>query len=137
MSRFRKFTDQMEFSGEPSAKLYKDGKIRFNEVAGELWFADCEYVEIFVDEEGTELGFKPAPETRDGTYSYSKDGEHGGHVSIRSVLAHYGIWHERMDESIAVPVRYDEEHELIAVDLAEAIDRWGRPSLKNAGDFDA
>lgn len=132
MTEFRKFTDQMEFSGEPSAKLYKDGKIRFNKVAGKLWFNRCEYVEIFIDEEGSELAFKRAPETKEGTYSYGKDGEYGGHISIRSVLAYYGIWHERVDESIALPVRYDERDELVVVDLAEALERWGRPSLKNA-----
>lgn len=132
MSNFRKFTDQAEYSGEPSAKLYKDGKIRFNKIAGQLWFSDCEYIELFVDEEGTELAFKPAPETKEGTYSYGRDGEHGGHVSVRSVLSYYGIWHERMDESISLPVRFDEEDNLIAVDLAEALERWGRPSMKNA-----
>jgi len=134
MGNFRKFTDQMEYSGEPSAKLYKNGKIRFNKVAGQLWFCDIEQVEIFVDESdgSTELGFKPAPETQDGTYSYGRDGKHGGHVSVRSVLSYYGIWHERMDESISVPVRCDENNGLIVVDLSEALDRWGRPSLKNA-----
>jgi len=134
MPKFRKFTDQMEFAGEPSAKLYKDGKIRFNNTAGKLWFQDHNKVEIYVDEsnKGTELGFAPAPDGTMGAYSYGEDGEYGGHVSVRSVLAYYGIWHEQVDESIPLPVRYDEEKELIVVDLAEAIERWGRPSLKNA-----
>lgn len=132
MSDFRKFTDQMEYSGDPSAKLYKDGKIRFNKFAGLLWFSDCGNVELFVDEDGSELGFKPAPETRNGTYSYGEDGEHGGHISVRSVLSYYGIWHERVDESIPLPVRYDDGSELVVVDLSEAIERWGRPSMKNA-----
>lgn len=132
MTEFRKFTDQMGFSGEPSAKLYKDGKIRFNNVAGKLWFDDCEYVEIFVDETGSELAFKPAPGTTEGTYSYGKDGEYGGHISAQSVLAYYGIWHERVDESIALPVRYDTDNAFVVVDLAEALERWGRPSMKNA-----
>lgn len=126
MTEFRKFTDQMEYSGEPGAKLYKDGKIRFNKIAGKLWFQDVEQVEIMVAETGTELGFKPAPETREGTYSYGRDGEHGGHVSVRSVLTHYGIWHEAMDESIAIPVRWDEDEEMVVVDLGEAVDRWGK-----------
>jgi hypothetical protein len=122
----------MEFSGEPSAKLYKDGKIRFNNVAGKLWFQDCEHVEIYVDESGSDLGFKPAAETTEGTYSYGRDGEYGGHISVRSVLAYYGIWHEKVDESIALPVRYDADENMVVVDLQEALERWGRPSLKDA-----
>lgn len=134
MGDFRKFTDQNEYSGDPGAKLYKEGKIRFNKIAGQLWFRGCEQVEIHVDEsdKGTELGFKPNPGTSDGTYSYGRDGEHGGHVSVRSVLSYYGIWHERMDESITIPVRFEESDGLVVVDLEEAIDRWGRPSMKNA-----
>lgn len=126
MTEFRKFTDQTEYSGEPGAKLYKDGKVRFNKIAGKLWFEDVEQVEIFVAEEGTKLGFKPAPETREGTYSYGEDGKYGGHISVRSVLTHYGIWHEAMDESIAIPVRWDEDKDMAVVDLAEAVERWGK-----------
>lgn len=132
MSNFRKFTDQTEYSGEPGAKLYKSGKIRFNDIAGLLWFQGVGQVEIYVDEDGKEIGFKPAPAKREGTYSYSKDGEHGGNISVRSILAYHGIWHERMDESIAVPVRYDENEEMVVVDLSEAVDRWGRPSMHKA-----
>lgn len=127
MSKFRKFTDQSEYSGEPSAKLYKHGEIRFNKAAGALWFRDCDHVEMFVDEEGTELGFKPAPETREGTYKYRRDSQSdGGAVAVRSVLTHYHIWHEAMDESVAIPVRHDEEEEMVVVDLSEAVDRWGK-----------
>lgn len=126
MSDFRKFSDQMEYSGEPSAKLYKNGKIRFNKIAGELWFSDTEHVEIFVSDNSDELAFRPAPATREGTYSYGRDGKgHAGHLSVRSVLSKYGIWHERMDESIAIPVRYDDAEELVVVDLSEAVERWG------------
>lgn len=128
MSKFRKFTDQMEFTGEPGAKLYKHGDMRFNKAAGALWFSDCEHVEIFVDEEGKrELAFQPAPETREGTYKYRRDSESdSGNVAVRSVLTHYSIWHEAIDESVALPVRYDEEGEMVVVDLSEAIDRWGK-----------
>lgn len=133
MTEFRKFTEQMEFSGEPAAKLYKNGRIRFNNVAGALWFSECDHVEIFVADDADEIGFRPAPETREGTYSYGRDGDgHGGNVSIRSVLTHYGLWHERMDESIAVPVRYDDENDIIVVDISEAVDRWGRPSMRGS-----
>lgn len=125
MSDFRKFTDQMAYEGEPAAKLYKHGQIGFNRIAGLKWFQGVDRVEIFVDESGTEVGFKPASDTTEGTYSFSSEGEHGGHVAFRSVLSKYGIWHERMDESIAVPVRYDDEHEMVVVDIAEAVDRWG------------
>lgn len=129
MNKFRKFTDQMEYSGEPGAKLYKHGQIRFNNIAGKLWFRDTEKVEIFVNEEDLELGFKPAPETREGTYNYGLDGEYGGHVSVRSVLSHFGIWHEKMDESIPLPTRYDEEEEMVVVDISEAVDRWGHTAF--------
>jgi hypothetical protein len=135
MTEWRKFTDQMEYSGEPSAKLYKNGIIRFNKVAGQLWFSGVEHVEIYVSDDTDELAFKPAPTTREGTYSYSRDGEHGGNVSVRSVLPHYGIWHERVDESVALPVRHDdEEHEMVVVDLSEPVERWGRPSIGGGGD---
>lgn len=126
MTKFRKYTDQMEYSGEPGAKLYKHGEIRFNKSAGALWFSDVEHVEIFVDEEGDELGFKPASASVHGTYKYRRDSDSdSGNVSIRSVLTQYGLWHERMDESISVPARWDEDHELVAVDLSEAVERWG------------
>lgn len=120
----------MEYSGEPSAKLYKNGAIRFNKIAGQLWFDSVEYVEIYVSDDSDELAFKPAAASVEGTYSYSRDGEHGGHVSVRSVLPHYGIWHERMDESVALPVKYDGG--LIVVDISEAVDRWGRVSTGGA-----
>lgn len=126
MGEFRKFTDQAEFSGEPAAKLYKHGDMRFNKAAGDRWFRDVDYVEIFVDQSGTEIGFKPAPETREGTYKYRRDSDSdSGNVAVRSVLSNYGIWHERMDESIALPIRYDESEEMPVVDIAEAVERWG------------
>lgn len=125
MNDFRKFTDQMEYSGEPGAKLYKHGELRFNSEAGKRWFRGVEHVEIFVSESETEIGIKPASETRPGTYKYRRDGQHGGAVAVRSVLSKYGIWHERMDESIALPVRYDKSGEMAVVDIGEAVDRWG------------
>lgn len=125
MTEFRKFSDQREYSGEPAAKLYDNGRIRFNKIAGQLWFQDCDHVEVFVSD-GVELGFKPAAETTHGVYKYVADGEYAGNVSIRSVLTNYGLWHERMDESIAVPVRYDDEEGLIVVDLSEPIERYSR-----------
>lgn len=125
MTEFRKFTDQTAYADDPSAKLYKDGKIRINKTAGQLWFDGVEYVEIHVAESGNELGFKPATAATHGTYSYMRDGEHGGHVSVRSVLTHYGIWHEQMDESIALPVRYDADTDMVVVDLSDAVERWG------------
>lgn len=132
MPEWRKYTDQTEYSGEPSAKLYKHGEIRFNQSAGDFWFADVEHVEIFVDEKGDELGFKPAPPSREGVYKYRRDSDgNSGNISIRSVLSHYGLWHDRIDESIALPVRWDDENELVAVDLSEAIERWGMPSPKS------
>lgn len=127
MSDFRKFTDQMEYSGEPSAKLYMSGKIRFNKIAGRLWFDGVEYVEIFVSDENDEICFKPATRSKEGTYSYSRDGEHGGHISIRSVLPYYGIWHERVDESVALPVKANDNG--VIVDISEPVERWGRPSV--------
>lgn len=132
MTKFRKYTDQTEYSGEPAAKLYKHGEIRFNKTAGALWFSDCEHVEIFVDEEGDELGFKPAPATKEGTYAYRRDSDSdSGNISVRSVLSQYGLWHKRMDESISLPLRWDDEHELVAVDLSEAMERWGVKSPDN------
>jgi hypothetical protein len=125
MTEFRKFTDQREYSGDPVAKLYDNGRIRFNKIAGQRWFQDCDHVEIFVSD-GVELGFKPAPETAHGTYKYVSDGEYAGNVSIRSALANYGLWHDRMDESVAVPVRYEENQEMVVVDLSEPISRWSR-----------
>jgi len=125
MTQFRKFTDQMKYSGEAAAKLYDNGRIRFNKIAGQRWFSDCDHVEIFVTD-GVELGFKPATETTHGTYKYVSDGEFAGSVSIRSVLTNYGLWHERMGESVAVPVRYDDKKELVVVDLSEPIERYSR-----------
>lgn len=125
MSDFRKYTDQREYSGEPAAKLYDNGRIRFNKIAGQRWFTDCDHVEVFVTD-GVELGFKPATASTPGVYKYVSDGEYAGNVSIRSVLSEYGLWHERMDESVAVPVRYDEGEELVVVDLSEPIRRWSR-----------
>jgi len=121
----RKFTDQTQYTGEPGAKLYKNGAIRFNDIAGRVWFNNVDYVELFVDDNGNDLGVKPANATKEGTYKFSPDGEHGGHVAVRSVLSHYGIWHEQMDESIAVPVRWDEDKEMVVVDLTEPVKRWG------------
>ena len=132
MTKWRKFSDQTEYSGEPGAKLYKHGEIRFNQPAGDIWFDGVKNVEIFVDEEGNELGFKPAPASKEGTWKFRRDSDgNSGNVSIRSVLSRYGLWHERMDESIALPVRYDEESEIVAVDLSEAIERWGVKSPEN------
>lgn len=134
MSEFRKFTDQTEYTGEPGAKLYKDGKIHFNKTAGRLWFQDHDKVELYVDESdgGTELGFKPVPDGTTGAYSYGRDSEYSGHVSVRSVLTYYGLWHERIDESVAIPVRWDAGEGMVVVDFGEVVERWGRPSVKNA-----
>lgn len=125
MGEFRKYTDQAEYSGEPSAKLYKHGQIRFNKIAGQRWFRDVEKVEIYVNDEDLELGFKPVSGTKEGTYNYGRDGEHGGNVSVRSVLSNFGIWHERMDESIPLPIRYNESEGMVVVDISEPVDRWG------------
>ena len=132
MTKWRKYSDQTEYAGEPAAKLYKHGEIRFNQAAGDLWFSDCDHVEIYVSEEDDELAFKPAPESAGGTWGYRRDSDgNSGVISIRSVLSQYGLWHERIDESISVPIRWDDDGELVAVDLSEAVERWGMSSPKS------
>jgi hypothetical protein len=125
MTEFRQFTDQMQFAGEAQAKLYKHGVVAFNDEAGKRWFQGVDRVEIHVSD-GTEVGFKPTTVDNTGTYAFTRESTgDGGHVAFRSVLSHYGVWHEKLDESVALPVRYDNDHGMVVVDLADVVDKHG------------
>jgi|GEM_PF-4813884 len=103
----------------PCVKIWSSGKIAFNDVAVEEWLDNAEYVGIWTHSEIPQVAIAPSTKSNSGlphVYALHTQGTYNGKLlQVRKLLRDFGC--SRPDESLELDAWYDDDREMMVVDL--------------------
>lgn len=112
------WAERSQSRGDPVLSVYPTLDAWLSAVADEQWFADADRVTVHIGPDEQRLALEPDD---DGTHGIYREREHGGDVSIKSVLRRLGI--DEPDESVRLPIEWDAERGWGVVELTPLRDR--------------
>ena len=121
MSEFKKIdTGRAHERNEPVLAIYQSGQGRFNTPATEQFIGDAECIVWYYAADERKLGAKIGADG-EGTRKLSESGG-GASTSMQSRLKKVGIDIDELDETVVLPLTYNEEHDLLVADLDPLFD---------------